>query len=72
MKNDPINPDYYKRGIETTKYILSHALDFCEGNIIKYVTRWRLKGGVEDLKKAKKYLELLIEDNTNAKNNDTD
>jgi hypothetical protein len=58
---DPINPDYYKKGIETTKYILSHNLGFCEGNIIKYITRFRQKGGMEDLLKAEKYLQLLKE-----------
>jgi|TARA_R100000005_G_C5001275_1_gene208372 hypothetical protein len=64
MMDDIINPDYYKGGskIETTKYILSHDLNFCEGNIIKYITRYKLKNGLEDLYKAKKYLELLIDD----------
>ena len=60
MESDPINPEYYKNGIETTKYILSHDLGFCEGNIIKYITRYKQKDGIQDLKKAKKYLELLI------------
>ena len=61
--SDPINPKYYKKGIETTKYILSHNMGFCEGNIIKYITRYKQKDGLQDLKKAKKYLELLIENN---------
>lgn len=61
--NDVINPKYYKKGIETTKYILSHDMGFCEGNIIKYITRYKQKDGLQDLKKAKKYLELLIENN---------
>ena len=60
-QKDPINPDYYTRGIEVTKFILSWSLDFCEGNIVKYICRWRSKNGLEDLLKAKKYLELLIE-----------
>ena len=64
MASDPINPKYYKKGIETTKYILSHDLGFCEGNIIKYVTRWRHKNGMEDLLKAKQYLDKLIEHET--------
>ena len=63
MASDPINPKYYKKGIETTKYILSHDMGFCEGNIIKYITRYKQKDGIQDLKKAKKYLELLIENN---------
>ena len=40
---------------------LHYKLDFLEGNIIKYVTRYPNKGGVDDLIKAKKYLDLLIE-----------
>ena len=60
MESDPINPEYYKNGIETTKYIISHNLGFCEGNIIKYITRYKLKNGIEDLYKARKYLQLLI------------
>ena len=63
MESDLINPKYYKKGIETTKYILSHDMGFCEGNIIKYITRYKQKDGLQDLKKAKKYLELLIENN---------
>ena len=58
---DPINPDYYKNGIEVTKFILSWDLGFCEGNILKYIIRFKHKNGVEDLKKAEKYLQLLIE-----------
>ena len=63
MASDPINPKYYKKGIETTKYILSHDMGFCEGNIIKYIKRYKQKDGLQDLKKDKKYLELLIENN---------
>ena len=60
---DPTNPSYYGHDqavIECIEYIQSHAFDFLEGNIIKYVTRYEQKGGVEDLKKAKWYLERLI------------
>lgn len=35
--------------------------DYCKGNIIKYIWRWRSKGGVEDLKKARVYLDWLIQ-----------
>ena len=35
--------------------------DYCKGNIIKYIWRWRDKGGIEDLKKAQVYLGWLIE-----------
>jgi hypothetical protein len=52
---------YHKRNIQPIEYILDNDLNFCEGCVIKYVTRWRDKGGVEDLMKAKHYLEFLIE-----------
>lgn len=42
-------------------FILTNGLGFCEGNVVKYVCRWRVKGGVEDLRKARHYLDLLIE-----------
>ena len=36
-------------------------MGFCEGNIIKYITRYSNKNGIEDLEKAKHYIEILIE-----------
>jgi len=45
------------------EYAHSQGLDFFEGNIIKYITRWRHKNGMEDLLKAKQYLDKLIENN---------
>ena len=58
---DEINhPKHYNVGIETTDYISSWDMSFIEGNIVKYVTRYKYKGGVKDLEKAKWYLELLI------------
>ena len=68
MMNDNINPDYYRKGIETTDYIQSHSMNYLEGNIIKYVTRHRAKGGVDDLRKAEWYLTRLIKQQ--EKNND--
>ena len=56
------NPKHYTKGIETWNYIHSKDMSFFEGNIIKYITRYKLKNGLEDLLKAKKYLTLLIED----------
>ncbi len=53
---------YSKYPIQPTEYIIKNNLNFCEGNVIKYVTRWKDKGGVEDLKKARHYLDMLIEE----------
>lgn len=64
---DPINPIYYTKGIEVTKFAQSHGLSFAEGNVIKYVVRHKHKNGLEDLKKARKYIDLLIENEENKK-----
>ena len=53
---------YAKYAIQPTEYIIKNNLNFCEGNVIKYVTRWKDKGGVEDLKKARHYIEMLIKE----------
>lgn len=53
-------PPHYNKGIECWDYILSHQLGFLEGNIIKYVTRYKHKNGKEDLLKAREYLDKLI------------
>lgn len=52
---------YKKQPIQPWDYIAANELGYFEGNIVKYVSRWRGKGGVEDLRKAKHYLEKLIE-----------
>lgn len=52
---------YAKYKIQPTEFIHANNVPFIEGNIIKYVMRHREKNGIEDLKKAKHYIELLIE-----------
>lgn len=54
-------PNYYMRfKIEPTLFIEENKLSFMQGNIIKYVCRYDAKNGVQDLQKAKRYLEMLI------------
>ena len=53
---------YKNKSIQPIDYIIGNNLGFCEGNVIKYVTRYKDKNGVEDLLKAKQYLEFLIKD----------
>lgn len=61
------HPRHYKTGgIETIDYIQAKLGDegtvaYCLGNVIKYTSRWKDKGGLTDLKKAKWYLEKAIE-----------
>ena len=52
---------YRDKGIQPIIYIHANNLGFCEGNVVKYLTRWRDKNGLADLEKAKHYIELLIE-----------
>lgn len=52
---------YKDKAIQPWDYIVSNKMGYLEGNIIKYVSRWKDKGGVADLKKAQHYLQKLIE-----------
>jgi hypothetical protein len=47
--------------IQPVEFIHKNGIGYMEGNAIKYLTRWRSKGGIEDLRKAKHYIDLLIE-----------
>lgn len=60
---DMVNhPPHYQHGIEPIEFIESHNLNFNLGNVIKYISRAPYKGTeLEDLKKAKRYLEREIE-----------
>ena len=54
--------DHYKKlKIQPIEYILANEMQFCEGAIIKYISRWRDKGGIEDLRKIKHFCDFLIE-----------
>ncbi len=56
-----MRPKHYKLKIEPISYILENELPFCEGNVVKYISRWKQKDGIKDLYKAKQYIEFLIE-----------
>lgn len=56
-----VGGDHYKGKIQAWDAILAWELGFLDDNIVKYVSRWRKRGGIEDLKKAQHYLEKLIE-----------
>jgi hypothetical protein len=55
---------YKDMAIQPIEYIIANDLPFIEGNIVKYITRWKQKGGVEDIKKVIHYAEILLEKNT--------
>lgn len=57
-----VGGDHYKRmAIQPAEYNIKNGLSFAAGNVVKYVTRYQFKNGMEDLLKAKHYLEMLIE-----------
>ena len=63
--NDPMNVqhggNHYKDlAIQPVEYCQKNKLPFCESSVIKYVTRWRDKGGIEDLRKAIHFIQMLI------------
>ena len=60
--NKQVEGNHYKDlAIQPIEYIHANQIPFAEGSIIKYVSRWRAKGGIKDLEKAKHFIELLIE-----------
>lgn len=59
---DPVTrPAHYALEPEPLDVIEAWGLGYHEGNIVKYITRWRSKDGVRDLRKAQEYLRRLIE-----------
>ena len=59
--NIKLDPPHYRTGaIEPWDFISAQRMNFIEGNIIKYVTRYKHKDGLLDLKKARVYLDRLI------------
>ena len=66
-ESDPVNsPSHYVGKIECIDYLRDKLTKeeftgFCMGNVLKYSSRWRKKDGLQDLKKAKVYLEWAIE-----------
>lgn len=67
--NDPVNnPSHYGQGsIEAIDYIKDlltgeEYIGYLRGNIAKYLHRWRYKNGVEDVEKARWYLNALIQE----------
>lgn len=62
LANQAPKSQHYKGfKIEPLQYIEENGIGFHEGNVIKYVSRWRQKDGIDDLKKAQFYIERLLE-----------
>ncbi len=57
-----VGGDHYKgMAIQPMEYSMANKLDACQHTAIKYITRFREKGGIQDLEKAKHCIDLLIE-----------
>lgn len=55
--------DHYKKlKIQPVEYIVANEIPFREGSVIKYVTRWKDKGGFADIRKAIHFLEMILEE----------
>ena len=52
---------HYKSNIQHWDYVIANDLDYFQGQITKYVTRWKKKNGLPDLLKAQHFLEKYIE-----------
>ena len=53
-------PHYTQHKIEPIDFIIANNLDFCTGNVIKYLLRHKKKNGVQDLLKAQQYIDFII------------
>jgi hypothetical protein len=61
LKTEVGGGHYKDFAIQPVNFIHENGIGFCEGNAIKYLCRWRQKGGIQDLEKAKHYIDMLIE-----------
>ena len=58
-------PSHYTQWkIEPITFIMENNIPWGEANVIKYVMRWRLKDGIHDSEKAKRYIDMIIEQET--------
>jgi hypothetical protein len=63
---EQVGGDHYKlMKIQPLEFIRANGMAYCEANVVKYISRWRNKNGVEDLYKARHYIDLLIEETDN-------
>lgn len=61
LDHQPGGTHYKELAIQPVEFIHANGIGFIEGNVIKYISRWRSKNGIADLEKAKHYIDLLIE-----------
>ena len=60
--SEQVGGSHYKTmKIQPLEYALQNDLGICEHAVIKYVSRYKVKGGIQDLEKARHYIDILIE-----------
>lgn len=60
--NQQVGGQHYKKlAIQPWDYVLANHIGYMEGSVIKYITRWQDKNGLEDLYKCRHFLNKLIE-----------
>jgi len=65
-KREQIGGNHYNnKSIQPIDYIMENKLGFCEGNVVKYVTRHKEKNGAEDIRKAIHYLRFILANDYN-------
>ena len=65
--NEQVGGSHYKdMPIQPIEFIVANDIPYREANVIKYVVRWRNKNGLEDLQKARHYIDMLIEEYVNV------
>ena len=60
MISKQVGGAHYQLNIQPIEYIMMNNLGYCEGNVVKYVTRHNNKNGAEDIRKAIHYLEFIL------------
>lgn len=66
-----VGGDHYKSNVQHWDYVAANNLDYFQGQISKYVERWKKKNGLQDLKKARHFLDKYIELETTRAENGT-
>ena len=62
MVEEGVSPEHYSRWkFEPITFIMENNIPYAVGNVIKYVMRYDSKDGLKDLKKARRYIDMLIE-----------
>ncbi len=62
-REEQVGGTHYKdMKIQPIEFIMGNNLSYNQGNVVKYVCRYKDKNGIEDLKKAKQYIDFMIEE----------